>query len=110
MVGGDLGMTGRGGGVMVEVVQRPPERVENEQEDRERMEEYYASISASASSSLLSTHEPLLRTVEHLKRRHKERIERIESMPRRTVDTMWWPFVQHGPYQHLRSDSISKSR
>lgn len=94
---------------MVNVVQRPPERLEDEREDRESMEEYYASISPSPSSKIRDTQEPLVRTVEHLKRRHRERIDRIESMPRRTVDTMWWPFVQHAPYQHLRSEFDSGS-
>jgi dethiobiotin synthetase/adenosylmethionine--8-amino-7-oxononanoate aminotransferase len=34
--------------------------------------------------------------VEHLDERHEERIKELISMPRRTLDTVWWPFVQHG--------------
>ena len=36
------------------------------------------------------------RVVEDLQRRHEERIGELESMPRRAMDTVWWPFVQHG--------------
>ena len=38
----------------------------------------------------------LFDVVEHLDKRHEERIKELISMPRRTLDTVWWPFVQHG--------------
>jgi dethiobiotin synthetase/adenosylmethionine--8-amino-7-oxononanoate aminotransferase len=33
--------------------------------------------------------------VELLAKRHAERIAEIESMPQRTLDSVWWPFTQH---------------
>lgn len=32
----------------------------------------------------------------HLDDCHTRRIGELESMPQRTLDTVWWPFVQHG--------------
>jgi hypothetical protein len=34
--------------------------------------------------------------VELLERKHVERVEELKSMPRRTLDSVWWPFTQHG--------------
>lgn len=33
--------------------------------------------------------------VDHLDICHGHRLRELESMPRRTLDTVWWPFVQH---------------
>lgn len=38
----------------------------------------------------------LFDVIEHLDERHEERIKELYSMARRTLDTVWWPFVQHG--------------
>ena len=38
----------------------------------------------------------LLGVVEYLDERHEERIKELYTMPRRTLDAVWWPFVQHG--------------
>ena len=32
----------------------------------------------------------------HLDSAHSERFEQLDNMPQRTLDTVWWPFVQHG--------------
>lgn len=37
-----------------------------------------------------------------LEGRHRERIERLDSMPRRTLDSVWWPFTQHGMVSEWR--------
>lgn len=34
--------------------------------------------------------------VKALDRVHEERIREIEGMPQRTLDSVWWPFTQHG--------------
>ncbi|KAJ7748780.1 PLP-dependent transferase [Mycena maculata] len=36
---------------------------------------------------------PVLRTLDT---RHERRLAELESMPRRSLDAFWWPFVQHG--------------
>ena len=33
---------------------------------------------------------------EYLDAEHEERIEELQSMPIRTLDSVWWPFSQHG--------------
>ena len=34
--------------------------------------------------------------IDHLDECHEKRIHELKTMPRRTLDTIWWPFVQHG--------------
>ncbi|KAH8094455.1 onanonoxo-7-onima-8-eninoihtemlysoneda [Cristinia sonorae] len=36
--------------------------------------------------------------IAHLDDCHHRRLEELESMPRRTLDTIWWPFVQHSHF------------
>ncbi|KAI5998832.1 pyridoxal phosphate-dependent transferase [Pisolithus albus] len=38
----------------------------------------------------------IFEAVRHLDDCHTRRIEELDTMPRRTLDTVWWPFVQHG--------------
>ena len=47
--------------------------------------------------------------VDHLDRCHKSRIEELASMPRRTLDTIWWPFVQHGSVDGEKSVTVIDS-
>ncbi|KAF9020973.1 PLP-dependent transferase [Hymenopellis radicata] len=44
----------------------------------------------------------IMETVNHLDARHTSRLSELESMPRRSLDTFWWPFVQHA---HFRKES-----
>lgn len=53
-------------------------------------EEYYRKLALNDDTG------GLLGVVEHLDQRHEERIKELHDMPRRALDTLWWPFVQHG--------------
>jgi bifunctional dethiobiotin synthetase / adenosylmethionine---8-amino-7-oxononanoate aminotransferase len=64
--------------------------LDDEKENFEKTEEYYTSIVPEGSDG------PLHEVVDHLDACHTRRVEELESMPRRTLDTVWWPFVQHG--------------
>jgi bifunctional dethiobiotin synthetase / adenosylmethionine---8-amino-7-oxononanoate aminotransferase len=73
--------------VYVQAFQEPPNRSTNPEEDNNLMEHYYSSVTASGEMKAV---------MQQLDARHTHRIEELESMPRRTLDTVWWPFVQHG--------------
>ncbi|KAG1887212.1 pyridoxal phosphate-dependent transferase [Suillus subluteus] len=40
---------------------------------------------------------------------HARRIEELDSMPRRTLDAIWWPFVQHGLVKTEKDVSVIDS-
>lgn len=47
--------------------------------------------------------------LEHLDQCHARRIEELDSMPRRTLDAIWWPFVQHGLVKTEKDVSVIDS-
>lgn len=71
-------------GIQVGVVDPPPPRLPAVS-DAVQMAEYYAKIGGE-----------LRGVVEGLQGVHEKRIEGLASAPRRTLDSVWWPFVQHG--------------
>jgi dethiobiotin synthetase/adenosylmethionine--8-amino-7-oxononanoate aminotransferase len=73
--------------IFVQTVQEPPPRLSNQREEFKSMESYYRDIAAS---------DDIASVLHQLNVRHMQRIETLESMPRRAIDTVWWPFVQHG--------------
>ena len=79
-------------GVRVTAVAPPPPRNANASQDFITTEDYYRKISTDTGG--------LVGVVEYLDERHDRRINELETMPRRTLDTVWWPFVQHGLVKH----------
>ncbi|TFK20724.1 onanonoxo-7-onima-8-eninoihtemlysoneda [Coprinopsis marcescibilis] len=77
-------------GIHLSAVDPPPARNSNATEDRASTEEYYASLVASEEESSIS------RVIDYLDARHAVRHKELESMPQRSIDSIWWPFVQHG--------------
>lgn len=77
-------------GVHVQVVDLPPARHSDPKLDLKITEEYYDKIVPSSGDGAV------FETIAHLDAKHTERLSELESMPRRTLDTIWWPFVQHG--------------
>ncbi|GAA6063855.1 hypothetical protein JCM10212_000335 [Sporobolomyces blumeae] len=73
-------------GIHVAVVDPPPEQVPSAQEDAANLERYYSQLER----------EPLGTVVDAMQRTHLDRISTLETAPRRTLDSVWWPFVQHG--------------
>lgn len=77
-------------GIKVSAVDPPPPREVDTRRNFTITEEYYRKLVSDDNTG------GLLRVVDHLDQRHEERIKELHSMPRRALDTVWWPFVQHG--------------
>ena len=77
-------------GIHVKAVNPPPQRLATRDEDTTSMERYYDQIVPVDKTSELHT------VIDHLNDCHSLRIQDLHSLPRRTLDTVWWPFVQHG--------------
>ncbi|KAG9315162.1 pyridoxal phosphate-dependent transferase [Chiua virens] len=80
-------------GVQVTALDPPPPLQGNINEDRSTTEAYYAKLVPKNLES------EIYGTLQHLDSCHGRRIKELDSMPRRTLDTVWWPFVQHGLVQ-----------
>ena len=81
-------------GVPVTHVPPPPERHSDPSKDASLTESYYQDLVPSVGTSTVFD------VVEHLDDCHTRRIAELESMPRRTLDSIWWPFVQHKHAKH----------
>jgi dethiobiotin synthetase/adenosylmethionine--8-amino-7-oxononanoate aminotransferase len=68
----------------------PPEKLQSLEENYNSTEKYYSQIVDEERDG------EILNLEENLDKAHVLRLEDLESMPRRTLDTVWWPFVQHG--------------
>ncbi|KAJ7074717.1 PLP-dependent transferase [Mycena amicta] len=70
-------------GIDVATFTPPPPIRPSPKENAAVTEQYYESLD--------------LQTVQRsLTARHEQRIAELDSMPRRSMDAFWWPFVQHG--------------
>ncbi|GAA5830753.1 hypothetical protein JCM5353_008302 [Sporobolomyces roseus] len=74
-------------GIKVGVVEEPPKQDPEREKDEVNLERYYQGIETRGELGLV---------VEGLQERHETRIKELETAPRRTLDSVWWPFVQHG--------------
>ena len=77
-------------GVHVTSLDPPPTLRGNVDEDISATESYYANLVPRSLGG------DIFCAMRYLDERHARRIEELDSMPRRTLDTIWWPFVQHG--------------
>jgi len=87
-------------GIQLATVPPPPKKLPDPAENFEATERYYHSVIRS---------DDMGSVVDHLDRCHKSRIEELASMPRRTLDTIWWPFVQHGSVDGEKSVTVIDS-
>jgi bifunctional dethiobiotin synthetase / adenosylmethionine---8-amino-7-oxononanoate aminotransferase len=71
-------------------VTHPPNKVENGDENHRITQEYYSQITSESVNSEVMLFD------NHLDQVHTERLKDLGSMAKRTIDTVWWPFVQHG--------------
>ncbi|KAF8320284.1 PLP-dependent transferase [Clavulina sp. PMI_390] len=85
-------------GMLVHAIEPPPARQEILSEDKQNLEAYYASLCDPVTSASFSS-TPMSPVVRHLELRHHRRLEELTSMPSRTLESIWWPFVQHKPVQ-----------
>jgi bifunctional dethiobiotin synthetase / adenosylmethionine---8-amino-7-oxononanoate aminotransferase len=77
-------------GIHVSAVDPPPPRITNPEEDLLSTEQYYQMIVPQNGQS------DIYAIIDHLNDCHTRRIQELDSLPRRTLSTVWWPFVQHG--------------
>ncbi|KAH9943714.1 onanonoxo-7-onima-8-eninoihtemlysoneda [Amylocystis lapponica] len=77
-------------GVHVLAVKAPPERHADPVEDLQLTQKYYEEIVPPSHKG------SIFDTLAHLDTCHARRIAELDSFPRRSLDTIWWPFVQHG--------------
>lgn len=88
-------------GIRVDAFHPPPAPFQNPEENFRATKAYYDSFTLNPSTITLnspksgqsstSIHDSLI----HLTTLHTSRISQLNSMPRRTLDSVWWPFVQH---------------
>ncbi|KAF9000638.1 pyridoxal phosphate-dependent transferase [Cyathus striatus] len=76
-------------GIRVSAVDAPPARLSDSFENFKTTSQYYDALIASTETDGLSD------IVNHLDDCHSRRLNNLETMPKRTLDTIWWPFVQH---------------
>lgn len=79
-------------GVRLDALPAPPERHADDAENFKITDAFYASITPESRKG------GMFDVVKHLDACHEKRLDELESMPRRTLDSVWWPFVQHGLY------------
>ncbi|KAG6330680.1 hypothetical protein ID866_8408 [Astraeus odoratus] len=77
-------------GLHVVSLDPPPPRLDNPAKNTESTESYYDKVVPHNRDS------EIFETVKHLEDCHTRRVAELDSMPRRTLDAIWWPFVQHG--------------
>ncbi|KAJ2926902.1 hypothetical protein H1R20_g10184, partial [Candolleomyces eurysporus] len=77
-------------GIYVATVDPPPARISDSSQDAEATEKYYEALVSPEIENGVSS------VVDYLDVRHGIRLKELESMPQRTLNSVWWPFVQHG--------------
>lgn len=76
-------------GIFLEAIDHPPPKLSNAGEDFTSTENYYESLVSEETTGIGNV-------IDHLDACHRRRLQELESMPRRALDSIWWPFVQHG--------------
>ncbi|KAG1750228.1 pyridoxal phosphate-dependent transferase [Suillus lakei] len=77
-------------GTHVTALDPPPPKIDDFAENFANTEKYYSDLVPDTLKGDIFT------ALEHLDVCHARRIQELDSMPRRTLDAIWWPFVQHG--------------
>ncbi|KAF7978835.1 hypothetical protein HWV62_44633 [Athelia sp. TMB] len=77
-------------GVHVSAVDSPPPKLDNFEDNRASTEAYYQTIVPKGGKS------EIFSIIDYLDSRHATRINDLATLSSRSLDTIWWPFVQHG--------------
>ena len=77
-------------GVHVSAFEPPPPLHSELSENVKLTNNYYSALVPESKENGIFT------VIDHLGECHEKRLHELERMPRRTLDTIWWPFVQHG--------------
>ncbi|KAF9526368.1 pyridoxal phosphate-dependent transferase [Crepidotus variabilis] len=83
-------------GIHMATIAPPPMKLPDSKENFISTDQYYASITRKIDPENETAAQSVSNVVNHLDKCHENRIEELASMPRRSLDTLWWPFVQHG--------------
>ncbi|KZV65410.1 onanonoxo-7-onima-8-eninoihtemlysoneda [Peniophora sp. CONT] len=79
-------------GVRLDALPAPPERHSDDAENFRITDAFYASLAPENREGAMFD------VVKHLDVCHEKRLDELASMPRRTLESVWWPFVQHRLY------------
>ncbi|KAF9453477.1 PLP-dependent transferase [Macrolepiota fuliginosa MF-IS2] len=77
-------------GIRLSAIDPPPTRLPDPATDRLCVQKYYNDLTTDSTSTGINA------ITDHLDQCHTKRLDELASMPRRTFNTIWWPFVQHG--------------
>jgi dethiobiotin synthetase/adenosylmethionine--8-amino-7-oxononanoate aminotransferase len=77
-------------GIHLAAIDYPPPRIADLEKDLVSTEQYYQTLVPQNGRS------DIYEVIDRLDACHTRRIRELDSLPRRTLDTVWWPFVQHG--------------
>jgi dethiobiotin synthetase/adenosylmethionine--8-amino-7-oxononanoate aminotransferase len=91
-------------GVHVDSLDAPPPRHNNPDTNFKLTDAFYDQIVPEGGQAA-----GIFGLVKHLEECHEKRVEDLESMPQRTLDTVWWPFVQHGLHTQPRDVNVIDS-
>ncbi|KAG6828674.1 hypothetical protein H0H92_007089 [Tricholoma furcatifolium] len=86
-------------GIWLSSFEKPPPLISDPHENFKSTDAYYQSLLEPPSAE---NGESVIDAVKHLSEAHSTRLAELDSMPRRTLDSVWWPFVQHA---HFTSES-----
>ncbi|KAJ3477169.1 hypothetical protein NLI96_g10655 [Meripilus lineatus] len=90
-------------GVRVDALDPPPPKIPDFDANHKTTEEYYKKIIPSSNEGSLFS------VLAHLDDCHAKRLAELESMPRRTLDNVWWPFVQHRHFKEEKDVNVIDS-
>ncbi|TRM64871.1 pyridoxal phosphate-dependent transferase [Schizophyllum amplum] len=76
-------------GISVFAVDKPPDVHADPAENFALTNKYYESVTSVEGADSISS------VLDHLDAGHATRLTELKSMPRRALDSIWWPFVQH---------------
>ncbi|KAF8623721.1 hypothetical protein AX17_007418 [Amanita inopinata Kibby_2008] len=80
-------------GILVSAIETPPPLQPKPSENAKLTEKYYSTIVPA------NREDGIFTIINHLDECHARRLSELETMARRTLNTVWWPFVQHGLVQ-----------
>lgn len=84
-------------------VTHPPDKPEDAEHNYRVTREYYSQLTDGAEDGVM------MRFDDQLDHAHRQRLDILGSMPKRTLDTVWWPFVQHGLVKEQKDVTVIDS-
>ena len=90
-------------GVFATVIDHPPPQRSDVQENFISTEKYFETLASESRTGRIFD------VLRHLDDRHARRLEELDSLPSRTLESIWWPFVQHGLVENERDVTVIDS-